>query len=274
MCCELSASASLACLGLWACCRRRPAAACLLTGASTAAVQWTGPCGPCEFSGHFVVLGNNGAALGFGFACVYVTVWSKRAPAPADKRWLASVADMPQRHRVCCLCVCAFSMFLLGRCGVSSAALAARSSTGATSSAIRRACADPRCYHFERAQACRASADTLRYHRDELGPDFVLSLHRLSMALQRHRGATTLPYHVLCLDVSCWVAAGSARVSLVIHNSPLDMCRSTCYMRWRETPLVLRIYSPTRFRACVSLLQWRSASAGVAHGRWCTCTVS
>ena len=37
-----------------------------------------------------------------------------------------------RRARVCCLCVYAFSIFLLGRCGVSSAALAARSSTGAT----------------------------------------------------------------------------------------------------------------------------------------------
>ena len=30
------------------------------------------------------------------------------------------------------------------------------------------------------------------------------------MALQLDRGANILPYRVLCLDVSCWVAAGSA----------------------------------------------------------------
>ena len=41
-------------------------------------------------------------------------------------------------------------------------------------------------------------------------------------------------------------------------------------MRWRETPLVLRIYSPTRFRACVPLQPpVEVASASVAHGRWC-----
>ena len=44
-------------------------------------------------------------------------------------------------------------------------------------------------------------------------------------------------------------------------------------MRWRETPLVLRIYSPTRFRASrvfPSNLQWRSLRRvlPMADGVW------
>ena len=84
------------------------------------------------------------------------------------------------------------------------------------------------------SSATGPSKQTLRYHLDELGPDFVLSLHRL------WRCSFTVappPCLTTCFAwmsrslarAGSWVAAGSARVSLVIHNSPLDMCRSTCY---------------------------------------------
>ena len=48
------------------------------------------------------------------------------------------------------------------------------------------------------------------------------------MALQLDRGANILPYRVLCLDVSCWVAAGSAG-SLLATTVELQSSRKIYY---------------------------------------------
>ena len=126
------------------------------------------------------------------------------------------------------------------------------------------------------SSATGPSKQTLRYHLDELGPDFVLSLHRL------WRCSFTVappPCLTTCFAwmsrslarAGSWVAAGSARVSLVIHNSPLDICRSTRYEVAGDTsraPDILSHAIPCV--ACVPLQPpVEVASASVAHGRWC-----
>ena len=182
-------------------------------------------CGPCDPVVTLWCLATTALLLALD-SLVCVIVWSKRAPAPADKQWLASVADMLQRHGVCCLRVLLSACFSLDA-AASAVQQAARSSTGVTSAA-RRACADPQCYHLNGrmpAMPVRMRCAIASRNLDQNHPYLFTAYGAASSSQCCH---LTLLRGLLGCPVQG--ATGSACVPLVAHISPLDTCRSTwCY---------------------------------------------